>query len=587
MVKTFERCAWALTFALLSACGSKEEPKAPPTASAPTPAPTAQATTPRATPQGTPAPNFGGATKVSREVEAIGSTPEAAIVSALQSAAEQVNGVRVASQFQSMRAGLDMSVNGTQIQSARAEAFTQKIVAASQGAITGFEILGQEEIHQLDEETINKVRASDAGYSYKASASSEGAVSVDAQSDTRLRAGNASASDSSSFSGSASYNDRASVNVNRGATSYASDTHHKKMRSYWKVKVRADVAQYRAPDEKGRPKIVVAMPKTMVGSFAVGDNKVGANDVARSVRAQLSDILTQTKRFIVLDREFGDELQAEIDHINSGNVRVQDSARIGQQLATDLILIPTIERFEYLRHTRQLRMSDRELTSYSGGGRITLRLINAATGEVIMSDSFDHKLASADPSTMPRVIDGKSMAAQMMDSLSGQIGGAIVTEIFPVSVVSLNGDQVVLSQGGDSLQVGQRWEAVLLGDELKDPQTGLSLGRAETPVGAIRIDRVSTQTSYGTVEGNSNIGAAPFRPGSIELRKKLPTTGVAQNKASTSRTDATPLGNTALSESAPLPVRKAALQPRRVTEEESSGSMSSVGEKSSSRDDKW
>lgn len=65
-------------------------------------------------------------------------------------------------------------------------------------------------------------------------------------------------------------------------------------------------------------------------------------------------------------------MQTEIDHINSGNVRVQDSARLGQQLATDLILIPTIERFEYVRSVRKLCSADRELVSYSGGGRITL-----------------------------------------------------------------------------------------------------------------------------------------------------------------------------------------------------------------------
>ncbi len=71
------------------------------------------------------------------------------------------------------------------------------------------------------------------------------------------------------------------------------------------------------------------------------------------------------------------------------------------------------------------------------------------------------------------------MAAAMMESLSGQIGTSIVTTLFPVSVVSVDGDQVVLSQGGDTVQAGQRWQAVRLGEELKDPQTGRSLGRSE------------------------------------------------------------------------------------------------------------
>ena len=512
-------CLVALAAGLLVACGKKEEGAPEAAASAPAasaPASSAQSKSGQ--------PDFGGVTKVSREVEAIGSTQELAVVSALQMAIAQVNGVRVASQMQSVRAGLDVSVNGQQAESVRSEAFAQKLMAASQGAVRGFEVLSQQEIDKVDEETIARVRASDGGYTYSASSSSEGEVKLKSSASAKARSEDASAEASRSVEGSAAHSESAKVEAKRGATSYESDVSQRKMRSYWKVRVRVDVAQYRAPDEQGRPKIVVAMPRTMAKAFPVGDSTVPSDEVANAVRGRLSDILTQTKRFIVLDRQFGSEMQSEIDRINSGNVRVEDSARLGQQLATDLILIPTVERFEYPRHVQKLRMSNRELVSYSGGGRITLRLLNATTGEVVMSDSFEHKLNSAEPSTMPRVVDGKSMAAEMMDSLSGQIGGAIVAEIFPVSVVALNGDQVVLSQGGDSLREGQRWQAVLLGEELKDPQTGRSLGRSEAPAGVVRIERVSGKTSYGAFEGGApNLGGKPFSAGLIELRKKAPT----------------------------------------------------------------
>lgn len=507
-----------LAVTLVSACSKKDTAPAPVAATA-------------APEQKRNAPDFGGVIKVSREVESVGSTQELAIVAGLQQAVAQVNGIQVASQLQSLRTGLDVSVNGKQELSVRSEAFAQKLIAASQGNITGYEVLSQEEIDKVDEEAVSRVKASDGGYSYSSSASSSGSGSIDAKSSASASIGADSAQASRSYTGSASYSDKSSVDVKREATSYESNSSYKKMRSYWKVRLRVDVAQYRAPEEKGKPKIVVALPKTLATSYIVGDNNVASNEVARAVRGRLSDILTQTKRFIVLDREFSSDMQAEIDHINSGNVRTQDFARLKQQLATDLILIPSIERFEYTKSVRQLRLSDKQLVSYAGGGRITLRLLNAATGEVVMSDSFDHKLASADPSTLPRVIDGNSMAAQMMDALSGQIGSAIVIEIFPVSVVSLNQDQVVLSQGGESLQVGQRWEAVYLGEELKDPQTGNSLGRHEMPFGTIRIDRVSSQTSYGTVEGGAGVpGAKSFSPGAIELRKRIAdvTTAKAQ-----------------------------------------------------------
>ena len=473
-----------LAAALLAACGKQDAP-----AAAPEPAKdkATSALAPAAPTDDAPlrgTPDFGGTTQVAREADGIGSTPELAVLAALQSAVAQVNGVRVASQMQRLRAGLQVDVDGEHVGDIRADAFTEQMIAGSQGAVLGYDILSQDEVQQLDEETIARVRASDAGGSYAGSTA---------------------------------------------PSTLEAEVTQRSMRSYWKVRVRAQIAQYRAPDEQGKPKIVVALPRTRAGSYAVGDGRVAADEVADAIRARLSDTLTQTQRFIVLDREFGEELQAEIDHINSGNVRLQDTARVGQQLATDLILIPTVERFEYPRSVRNLRMSDRQVTSYSGGGRITLRLINATTGQVVLSDSFDHQLASTGPSTLPRVVNGRNMAAAMMESLSSQIGTAIVTGLFPVSVVSADGDQVVLSQGGESLQVGQRWQAVRLGEELKDPQTGRSLGRSEHPCCTIRIDRVAAQTAYGTLEDGVDAMRGGFRPGQIELRQKLGSKPAAAN----------------------------------------------------------
>ncbi len=464
------------------------------------------------------APDFGESKSVSRDAEGIGSTPELAVMAALQSAVAQVGGVRVASQMQSIRSSLSARHNSSDAASISSEAFVQQIVSGTHGAVVDYEILSTEGIDKIDEEVIERLRASDNGYSYSASGSAKSKFSAKIES---AESSAASGGSEASFESNSSYEEKGAVNANRGSSTFSSDSAYKKMRSYWKVRLRAQIAQYQAPDEQGRPKIVVAAPRSVETSFRVGDGQIPASDVARAVRGRLSDILTQTKRFIVVDREFDAEMQAEIDQINSGNVRVKDGARIGQQFAADLLLIPSIERFEYPKHVRKLRMSDRELVSYSGGGRITLRLLNATTGEVVMSESFEHTLASAHPSTMPRVIDGTSMAAQMMEQLSGQIGSAIVAEIFPISVVTMTDNQVVLSQGGESVQVGQRWEATFLGDELTDPQTGRSLGRSESPFGVIRIDRVSTRTSYGTLEEGGLVDGQSFKPGAIELRKTI------------------------------------------------------------------
>lgn len=158
---------------------------------------------------------------MTHEANGTGSTPELTVLAALQSAIAQVNGVRMASQMQDPRAGLRVDMDGAFAGSVRADAFMQQMIAGSQGAVLGYEILSQEEVSQLDEETIGRVRASDAGWSYSASASA---------------------------SASENYRQKAKVDAKRGATSYESDVIHRSMRSYWKVRIRADIAKYRAPD---------------------------------------------------------------------------------------------------------------------------------------------------------------------------------------------------------------------------------------------------------------------------------------------------------------------------------------------------
>ncbi len=368
-----------------------------------------------------------------------------------------------------------------------ASAFIQEVVSASKGAVTSFRVLEQEEIQRVEAERI---------------------VGVLLQRDRVYK-------------------------------------------TYWRAKVEANVAKYVAPDEKGRPKIAIVLPRTKSQRYAVGDNMIPAEEVASEIRLRLSDAITQTKRFIVLDREFGDVLDAEAEFIESGRARNQELARIGQQMATDLLLVVSIDRFEYPRSTRKLRMSERELISYAGGGKVSLKLINATTGEIVMSESFSHELPATPPSTLPRTINGRELTRQMMDAISGKMTASVINEIFPVSVIALDGNTVVLSQGGQSVAAGARYQAVSLGQELTDPQTGNSLGRMETPCCVIRIDRVTDQTSYGTIEGELPQLAA-FQPGMIELREQLQSATVASPAA-------------APATESPKPKQSAAAAPRATT----------------------
>jgi hypothetical protein len=195
-------------------------------------------------------------------------------------------------------------------------------------------------------------------------------------------------------------------------------------------------------------------------------------------------------------------------------------------LATDLILIPTIDRFEYRRSERKLRLADRTLVAYAGGGTISLKLINAVTGQVVMSQTFQAGLPSTAPTTLGTFVDGGKLANTMMDSLGNDMARALLLHTFPVAVIKLSGNDVVFNQGGQAVSVGTRYQAVTLGEELKDPQTGQSLGPMESPCCVIEVTRMGPSVAYGHIVG-AGFNLPNFHPGMIELRETLkdaPTT---------------------------------------------------------------
>jgi hypothetical protein len=79
---------------------------------------------------------------------------------------------------------------------------------------------------------------------------------------------------------------------------------------------------------------------------------------------------------------------------------------------------------------------------------------------------------------------------------------------------------VTLSQGGQSVKAGMRYAVTSLGKELKDPQTGASLGRSETPCCDVVIDRVTDKLSYGHLD-NVKISLDATLPGQLQVEEQI------------------------------------------------------------------
>lgn len=287
------------------------------------------------------------------------------------------------------------------------------------------------------------------------------------------------------------------------------------------VTIEASIAKFRAPVDAKKIKIAISPLHTNAGSFFVGTQTVPATKVAEVIRQGLMDALTATGRFSVLDRDFGSDVQQELDLVATGQTPKTELAKLSQTLSADIVWVGMINNFSYVRNVRKLSTSDRDLVSYSGGWSVSQRILNMATRQIMLSNTLQERVPSTDPTTMDQGIDAGQAAQSMESAIVDEAVAGIISQTFPVTIVAIDGMNVVLSQGGRSVKVGRRYAVVSMGKELTDPQTQESLGRMESPCCDVVIDRVTATLAYGHLE-NAKIAVDSVVPSGLRIEEEIP-----------------------------------------------------------------
>jgi len=288
----------------------------------------------------------------------------------------------------------------------------------------------------------------------------------------------------------------------------------------YKVTIEAAIAKFRPPVDSKKIKIAIAPLRVNANSFVFGTQSVPASKIAQDIHQQILDALTATGRFSVLDRDFGSDVQQELDLVSTGQTPNSEMAKLSQTLSADVVWVGTINDFAYVRTVRKLITSDRELVSYSGGWSVSQRILNVSTRQIMLSNTLQERAPTTDPTTMDRGIDVEQTADHMESEIVSEAVAAILTRTFPVTVLAKDGANVVLSQGGQSVKEGARYAVVSLGKEMFDPQTQQSLGRVESSCCEVLIDKVVATMSYGHLE-NAKMALEAVDPAALQVREEL------------------------------------------------------------------
>lgn len=266
----------------------------------------------------------------------------------------------------------------------------------------------------------------------------------------------------------------------------------------WRVNLTVKVAQYKRSKSADRMRLAILPMKASETRYKVNGTTVSAAKVEQAMVQQLSNYLVQTRKFAVLDRSFTSQVEGELANANDPNAHIDEAARLGQKLVADYVLVGAIDQLSFTTKTKKVHNTDRTYKLGTGMFSVSYKIIEVATQQVVFSDSSDIKFSHKD---LPSGVNtaAKSILTSMSSKLAKNLTFKIQNQIFPLAIVSKSGKQVVLSQGGSTVKVGEKYKVYKAGKKLYDPYTKEFMGRDETYCCIVTIARVSPKLAYGDV----------------------------------------------------------------------------------------
>ncbi len=234
------------------------------------------------------------------------------------------------------------------------------------------------------------------------------------------------------------------------------------------------------------------------------------------VEAIVTDSMNRSNRFRLLERTVIADVLGEQDLATSGRVAQPSAAKTGKVLGAEYLVQVVVTDYE-------TNVSGNSAGGVAGGllggnnpvlgglkfkksfGRVGLnfRLIDAETSEVVHTKQIEAiiKETGFDLGGIGYGA-GTLLGGFMSDYAKTPIGAAVIAGVnkgvydlvqqigaqpASGSVIKAEGGQVWINIGSDAVAVGDRLEVRRKGEELIDPDTGISLGSSDTTLGDVEV----------------------------------------------------------------------------------------------------
>ncbi len=266
-----------------------------------------------------------------------------------------------------------------------------------------------------------------------------------------------------------------------------------------------------------------AQPKKRIAVSRFEDGH-GYRGCGIGVSDMLSTALVKTKKFMVIERKEIDKVIQEQKLGLSGMVTAETAPAVGKLLGVDLLVIGSVSELGTSKRDigGGLGVFGAGLSSQQARAVVDIRLVNTTTGEILAAETEEGTESTLgfkgryEDLHFDNVSDwndtdvGKA-AREAIDKTVELITDNMEKIPWSGRIVKVNTDGTVVIKPGSegNITTGMELDVFQTGEEIKDPDTGVSMGSEETKVAHIVVqsDMLNGKAAKAKVASGSGIKA--------------------------------------------------------------------------------
>lgn len=262
----------------------------------------------------------------------------------------------------------------------------------------------------------------------------------------------------------------------------------------------AEIAQQSKPQPSSKT--------NQAGKLTLAIGKVHFNLVGNSILLSTYDYprikndlmvkLTNTNRFDILERHEIDQILDEktFSAIMAGE---EINQHLQELIQADYLVLTSVDKFLLQSESKSISFIEDPLIRHNAIVEATMRIVNSHTGKLLAADKIriNKKLKKS---------NNNNPYSNLIDELTNLMVAKLLNRIYPIKIIAVLPDNsVYINRGEDGgLISGDLFTVMRPGEEIIDPDTGLSFGTTETKVAELKLDVIeSFRAKANIISGNT------------------------------------------------------------------------------------